>query len=213
MWSWIAIGVSALIFGRAFCGWACPGGMVAELLATVSVIKIKLNETAVRVAGYGKYIMLGLSLYFFFTLNNPRWAVPIRTGEFLNAVRLTFEHATNLWLCKTIAFLVLFILGGLLIPHLWCRFLCPTGGLLEVFNRFAPIKATIVAGCTDCDVCRNDCTLQTRPAAANCTNCGGCLDRCPTEAIRIQGLPGRMQERRQHLRSDPPERSLPILDD
>lgn len=194
MWGWIGIAISALIFGRAFCGWACPGGMVAELLTDISIIRIRIHDALVRVAGNGKYIMLGLSLYFFFVLNNPRWAIPIITGEFFNSIVLTFEHANNLWLYKSIIFMIVFFLGGLVIPRIWCRFLCPTGGLLELINRIALVKIVAEGNCTDCEACRKTCSMDTRPAAVNCTNCGACLSQCPTGIIkrvknRFSGLP------------------------
>jgi len=189
MWSWLGIAASALIFGRAFCGWACPGGFVAEILAMLTPIRLKLRGLAARIAMAGKYVLLAVSLYFFLALNNPRWAVPIRTGDFFNSVKLTFEHANHLWLYKTAGLLVIFFIGGLLIPRLWCRFLCPTGGLLDIFHRFAPFKVKADPRCTDCDACRQSCSMETRPAASNCINCGTCLTECPVNAINFQGLP------------------------
>lgn len=188
MWSWLGIAASALVFGRAFCGWACPGGLVAELLAKLTPIRVRMKGLAAGLAMSGKYILLALSLYFFFILNNPRWAVPIRTGEFLNAVQLTFAHANHLWLYKTAGLLSIFFVGGLLIPRLWCRFLCPTGGLLDIFHRFAPVKVKADTTCTDCDACRKSCSMETRPAASNCINCGSCLSVCPETAVHCQGL-------------------------
>jgi len=189
MWIWLGIAASALIFGRAFCGWACPGGFVSEILAMLTPIRLKIQGLTAKIAMSGKYIMLALSLYFFFVLNNPRWAVPIRTGEFFNSVKLTFEHANNLWLYKTVGLLVIFFIGGLLIPRLWCRFLCPTGGLLDIFHRLAPFKVKADARCTDCGVCRQSCSMETMPDAGNCINCGSCITECPADAVHLQGLP------------------------
>src|SRR5512139_3110429 len=33
---WIMIPVSALVFGRAFCGWFCPGGLLHQLLGMLA---------------------------------------------------------------------------------------------------------------------------------------------------------------------------------
>lgn len=178
---WIGLLVSGLLFGRAFCGWGCPGGLVSELLGKLSLLKGKARSA---VDGMSKYLVVIASLLVFYALNNPRWAIPIRTGEFLNSVSLTFEHADQLWLWRTG-----FILGGLafalVIPHFWCRYLCPTGGLLELFNRISLAKFFKTTACNGCDACRKVCFAETRPTEPNCVNCGDCSKVCPVDAIRL----------------------------
>jgi ferredoxin-type protein NapH len=178
---WIGLLVSGIVFGRSFCGWGCPGGLVSELLGKLAVLGGKARNALEAVS---KYPVVIASLLVLFLLNNPRWAIPIRTGDFLNSVSLTFEHADQLWLWRTG-----FILGGLglavIIPHFWCRYLCPTGGLLELFNRIAIFKYFMTPSCNDCDSCRDGCLAETRPAEINCVNCGDCKDVCPVEAIRL----------------------------
>ncbi len=182
MWAWILMGLSALLFGRVFCGWICPGGMVLEIVSMGAFFKNKLSKVASRILGLGKYIVLALSLYFFYGLNNPRWAIPIRTGEFVNAVALTFEHADPIWIYKTLA--VLIALGlSILIPMFWCRFLCPTGGALELLSRFSLFGFTMNKKCTSCDQCLKACALETRPSENNCVQCGDCLDTCKLGAV------------------------------
>jgi polyferredoxin len=178
---WIGLLVSGLLFGRAFCGWGCPGGLVSELLGKFALLRRKAQGTIEAVT---KYPVVIASLLVLFLLNNPRWSIPIRTGEFFNSVSLTFEHAEQLWLWRTG-----FILGGaalsLIIPHFWCRYLCPTGGLLELFNRISLIKYFKTSQCNDCDSCRSICFAETRPAEVNCVNCGDCRKICPVDAISL----------------------------
>jgi ferredoxin-type protein NapH len=178
---WIGLLVSGLIFGRVFCGWACPGGLVSELLGKLALFRAKARSAVEAVS---KYPVVIASLIFLFVLNNPRWAIPIRTGEFFNSVSLTFEHADQLWLWRTG-----FILGGLALtlftPHFWCRYVCPTGGLLELLNRISVVKYFKTSACNDCDRCRRVCFAETRPAEINCVNCGDCRAECPVDAIKI----------------------------
>ena len=181
---WIILPASAIIFGRAFCSWACPGGLISELLGKISLLRGKTKCALDNVLSSGKYIVLVGSLMVFFLMDNPRWAIPIRTGDFFNSVKLTFEHAETIWILRTI-----FILGGLclavLIPSLWCRYLCPTGGVLEILKRFSIFKYFKTKKCNNCDNCRELCNLETRPAETNCTNCAACSNICPVDAIKF----------------------------
>ncbi|GAB6096089.1 4Fe-4S binding protein [Desulfatiferula olefinivorans] len=182
MWSWILIGLSALFFGRVFCGWVCPGGLVSEILSLGAFFKEKIKGTVSTVLGYGKYLALCVSLYLFFVMNNPRWAIPIRTGEFFKSVALTFEHADAIWIYKTV--FVLAALGlSLLVPMLWCRFLCPTGGAVELLSRISLFRFSMNDRCTQCDQCRKRCMMETRPSESNCVQCGDCTDSCKPGAI------------------------------
>jgi ferredoxin-type protein NapH len=178
---WIGLLVSGLIFGRAFCGWGCPGGLVSELLGKLAPLR---GKTKSAIEAVGKYPVVIASLLVLFVLNNPRWAIPIRTGDFLNSVSLTFEHANQLWLWRTG-----FIVGGLamaiFIPHFWCRYICPTGGLLEILNRIAVVKYYKTSACNECDKCRKSCFAETRPAEVNCVNCGECASSCPVGAVKL----------------------------
>ena len=132
-----------------------------------------------------KYAVLAAALVYVFVLNNPRWAIPIRTGDFFNSIKLTFEHADTLWLLRTA-----FILGGffliILIPHFWCRYVCPTGGMLELLKKISIFKYVMTDTCNQCNVCQKACPVETRPSEINCTNCGDCTGDCPVEAITVK---------------------------
>lgn len=181
---WIAILVSALAFGRAFCSHACPGGMVAELLSRFALLRGKLAAKLDWVLSFGKYAALLVCVYLFWFMHNPRWAVPIRTGEFAQSTLLTFEHAFPLWFVRTGIVLGALALG-ILIPHFWCRYLCPTGGLLELVSFRPLLRYRITPSCTDCGKCNRRCDLETRPNLHNCTNCGDCQESCPVDAIKL----------------------------
>ena len=108
---WIGLLVSGLLVGRAFCGWGCPGGLVSEMLGKLALLSRKAGDL---LEGSTKYIVVIAGLLFLFALNNPRWAIPIRTGDFFKSVSLTFEHADQIWLWRTG-----FILGGLGLAMRW----------------------------------------------------------------------------------------------
>jgi polyferredoxin len=185
---WLSLPIIGLLFGRAFCGWGCPGGLISQLSANLAPFKLAGKNAFNRFAPYGKYLGLFTALVLWIALSNPRWAIPIRIGEFMNSILLTFEHANTAWMVRTLTVLGFFA-TGLIFSNLWCRVACPTGGLLELFKRPALFTFHPTAQCNDCDACRNACDMGTRPAERNCTNCGDCQSACPRGAIQF-GRPG-----------------------
>ena len=179
---WIALGISAIFFGRAFCGWACPGGLVSGLLSNLlnSGKKIKKGiDAGLRIL---QYPVLAACLMIWLLLSNPRWAIPIRTGEFWGSVRLTFQHADNLWLVRSLVVLGFILIGGIA-GNLWCRYLCPTGGALALLRRFGLFQFRKSSACNDCVLCSKGCEMNTVPESAGCTNCGDCINTCPSNGI------------------------------
>jgi ferredoxin-type protein NapH len=181
---WLLLPISVLLFGRAFCGWGCPGGFLNQLLGKIAPIKLRTRSFLTRYAWAGLYIGFLVSVAAYFYFGQLRANVPIRAGGFFESVGLTFEHSGMLWVVRT--FIVVgFLVLGLLIANAWCRFACPTGGLLEAIKRFSLFNFYKTSECNDCDLCLKVCEMGTRPGEANCTNCGDCHGACPTDAIRF----------------------------
>ena len=181
---WLLLPMSVLFFGRAFCGWACPGGFVNQLSGMAAPLKLRVRNAVTRIMPYFKYLGLALALYVWLLWGQPREAVPIRVGDFFSSVGLTFEHANLIWLVRTCIVIGL-LLSGLFFANAWCRFACPTGGLLETLKRFSLFKVYKTESCNDCGKCRKICEMGTRPSESNCTNCCDCLLTCPQDAIKI----------------------------
>jgi len=181
---WLLLPLSVLLFGRAFCGWACPGGLANQLLGALAPLKLRTRTLFIQLAGYGKYLALAGCVYVWWIMGQPRTNVPIRVGEFFKSVSLTFEHALPFWITRTCIVLGLLALG-LIVANLWCRFACPTGGLLEPLKHFSLFKVYKTSACNDCDKCLRICQMGTRPEETNCTNCGDCLGVCPQHAIGV----------------------------
>lgn len=181
---WLLLPVSVLLFGRAFCGWACPGGLANQVFAKLAPVKLRVRNALTRTLPFLKYLGLATALYVWLALGQPREVVPIRVGEFFPSVGLTFEHANLIWLVRTF-FVLAFLALGLLVANVWCRFLCPTGGMLEALKRVSVFKVYKTDKCDDCDKCLRICEMGTRPAETDCTNCCDCLSVCPRDAIRL----------------------------
>lgn len=181
---WVLLPVSALLFGRAFCGWACPGGLVSQLSGKIAPLKLHGRNFFRKVLPNLKYLILLLALYVWLIWGQPRVAIPIRIGDFFSSIYLTFEHADLIWLIRT-GVVIFFLIAGLLISNIWCKFICPTGGLLEGIRSISLFRVYKDQSCNDCDNCLDICEMGTRPAESNCTNCCDCLSDCPQDAIKI----------------------------
>jgi ferredoxin-type protein NapH len=181
---WLAVPIAALLAGRAFCGWACPGGLVNRLLAMLAPLRPRAEALFSRIAGAGAIAALAWAGFAFYTQGQRRVAVSIRVGGFFQSVALTFEHATPPWLVRT--WVVLAILScGIVVAHAWCRYACPTGGALELVRRFSLFRFRPTADCNDCGRCRRACDVGTGPDEPGCTGCGDCRSACPSDAIRF----------------------------
>ncbi len=181
---WLLLPLSVIVFGRVFCGWLCPGGFVNQLIGKLSFAKIRTRNRFTKLAPYGLFAALAIALLLWFGLGNPRSMVPIRVGEFWPSIRLSFEHAFSPWLLRTIVVVVL-VAAGLAIANLWCRFACPTGGLLELLKHISLFRVFKTKACNGCNACLKVCEMGSRPNEANCTNCGDCLGSCPVDAIKV----------------------------
>ena len=181
---WLLLPLSALVFGRSFCGWICPGGLVNQLIGKVSVTKLRTRNRFTKIAPLGLLAGSAIALALWLGLNNPRWMVPIRIGEFWSSIRLSFAHASVFWLIRT--FIVLGLVAtGFAVANAWCRFACPTGGLLELIKHISLFRIFKTTDCNGCNNCLRVCEMGSRPDEVNCTNCGDCLKSCPVDAIRI----------------------------
>ncbi|MBI4804596.1 MAG: 4Fe-4S binding protein [Desulfovibrio sp.] len=185
--AWILLPVSALLVGRAFCGWACPGGLLNQLVGKIARFKASNRGLLPKLAPWGGYAGLAVCLYVWLIMGQPRTNVPIRVGEFFGAVALTFEHADTIWLIRTSIVLGLLAVG-LVAANFWCRFACPMGGALELVKRFSLFRILKTNACNGCDKCLKVCEMGTRPAETGCTNCGDCLGSCPEDAITFRRM-------------------------
>ena len=87
-----------------------------------------------------------------------------------------------------------------LAPRFWCRYLCPLGGFLGIFSKFAIFRRRISQECKSCVLCTQACPTGTIDPAkgyasdpAECTMCMDCLSACPRNALRFNpALPSPM---------------------
>lgn len=191
-----------ILFGRMICGWLCPFGLIQELLYKIPTPKLKKNPVT-RILSYLKYVIL---VFFVFIVpityafrDTPlpafcKYICPAGTiegGLALLANEVNASYFAMLGPLFTWKFLVMvsIVVGSVFAFRLFCRFLCPLGGLYGLFNKvsFFGIKLER-SKCIDCGKCLSRCKLDIRHVGdQECISCGECIEVCPTQAISFKG--------------------------
>jgi MauM/NapG family ferredoxin protein len=114
--------------------------------------------------------------------NNADWV----KNNFLFENEKLYEHV----------FLHLIVFFGLLLLSLiaarfWCNYLCPLGGLLSLFSRFAIFRIKVDKHqCTGCKLCSENCAGACEPYDENknngeCMFCFNCVSECKFNAVNV----------------------------
>lgn len=179
--------ISGLVVGRVFCGWACPMGVVQDLLARVPKLRALQRPRFGAVDRWLKglkYAMLALTLVAFCLLNE-RFAVPVRghSNLSLDGVRvawLTYAPASRVRVVVLVAGVAL----ALVLTRAWCRYLCPLGALLTIGNRISALRlGRRMDLCARCGKYPRECRTYTTPGTPDCVLCGDCIEGCPRRAV------------------------------
>ena len=183
---WLVLALT-LLFGPVFCGWICPFGSVQEFLGKIgrkffkkrynSFIPIKLDI----LLRYIRYIILILVVY--------KTAI---SAKLLFSDFDPYFALFNIW-SSEVTKLSLFVLAivlaaSLFIERPWCKYFCPLGALLGIFNFFRIIKLKRTEEtCINCKACDRICPMNINVSGSKtisnhqCISCMLCTDEitCP----------------------------------
>jgi len=180
--------ITAIIFGRVFCGWVCPMGAVQHFVfkkeTNKKVRNFEPNSRIHNILRYGKYLFLAI-LIVTVVITKTNWFSSIDP----------FKALFNL----DFAIIPTIILGVVLIASLaigfpWCKYICPLGAFFAIFSRYSLFKVKINEKCTNCKVCHTTfCDyksikpgeLKPEVIQMECVRCGECISRCPYNAINF----------------------------
>jgi polyferredoxin len=186
----VAILVVSLVFGKSFCSWLCPAGLISELVGDVGEKLLGRKVILPRWLDYPlrslKYLLLGFFVYsIFFLMTTAALKTFLDTPYNLLADVKMYYFFAEISQFALIVLISLVILS-VVVRNFWCRFLCPYGALLGVFSLISPhkIKRNPVT-CIDCGSCALACPSRIKVNKVKtvysdeCTACMNCLDVCP----------------------------------
>ncbi len=207
-----------LFFGRFFCSWVCPLGILNQWIShffnkrrPVEDYKVNAYRPLYRSKYYILAVLLVLALFG-----------SLQTGLLDPITLLTRSFAISglpalHWLGAGVYLDPPIFHGGILIAALflalllanrfmtrfWCRVLCPLGALLGLLSRWSLFRIQRdVHKCTDCNKCLQFCQGGSDPHAelrvSECHVCMNCLEQCPEGALHY-GLPTRASSIHQPL--------------
>lgn len=181
--------IAAILFGTIFCGYICPFGSFQEWIGKLGrklfpkrynrVVPKKLD----RVLRYLRYLVLIMVLYqtavsatLVFQSVDPYYAL--------------FNFFTNEVAVTAYIMLGVILALSLIIERPWCKYFCPYGALLGLFNSARIFKIrrnkNTCIGCKKCDqVCPMNIEVSQGETIRNhqCISCHKCLSEvsCPVK--------------------------------
>ena len=183
---WIGmIVVYGLAAGRGFCGWFCPFGTLNDLL---SFRKVRILKSI----SFSKYVVLAGTLLAAWAFADTLFCklCPVASVEASIPYLILGVARVNRPFLIHMATLAVTLAGMLLIARFWCRYLCPMGALLSLFNRVSFLRLKLdKMRCSECGACTSDCPMGIQPHTEhdnhNCIKCGRCVDGCSLHALSM----------------------------
>jgi len=207
-WAAVIVGIT-LVFGRIFCSWICPLGIINHI---AGLIFPKKKTDAQKMAENRPRPMYNLKYYLlvFFLVSAAFGSLQIGLMDPICVLVRSFStsifpaaHELNKDLYPQLNFNWGWVIGGLfiaivlanrIIPRFWCRALCPLGALLGVLSRFSVFRIhRNLDACTNCNKCVEVCDGAAEPQASTkqseCLMCFNCIADCPHDALSYAFLP------------------------
>jgi MauM/NapG family ferredoxin protein len=200
--------VLTLFFGRFFCSWMCPLGIMNQFSSWLFNRKkpsVDYAINAYRPVYRLKYYILALMLILaaFGSLQigllDP---IALMVRSFTVSVFPALQQTSaDIYLFQPVfnggmliaVMLIAIVLANRFMTRFWCRVLCPLGALLGVLSKYSLFRIQRdVDKCIDCNKCLNHCQGGCDPHAelriSECHVCMNCIEMCPTGALHY-GLP------------------------
>ena len=187
--------ILAILFGRVFCSWICPQGLISEGADAGRTKWLKRPRFPDLMQRYrnGRTLLLsilggGLLATFIVGIPVICYICPIGI-----ICRQLLQGSMLYKIGGETVIIVLIIAAEVFISRRgWCRYLCPLGAFYSLFsNRFSLTVKRDPLACVQCGTCAKVCSMGNAPIKdeinKTCTNCAECIDQCPEGALSFSG--------------------------
>lgn len=200
------IGVVGAFGGRLVCGWACPFGLIQELLYRLPSRKFSVP----RPFRYVKYFLLVVAVVLLpllvvgeSGLGSPWFCKYICPAGTLEAglpmlfLQPDLRQTVGMLFYNKLVLMVLFVGWSIVASRPFCRTTCPLGAFYALFRRTKLVKLRLDArNCTRCGACHHVCPMGVNfnetPEDGECISCMKCMvQACKYDAIYLEigGMP------------------------
>lgn len=185
-----------IVVGRYFCGWICAIGTLQELAQKlgdrfkfIRKLEITVPEKIDKPLRYLKYVVLVWSLW-------ATWQTGLLVirpyDPFAAYGHIYGGNLTELWseFAIGISILLVSVIGSIFIDRLFCKYLCPLGAFLGLFNKISLFRIKRdESACLNCKLCSRKCPVNIpidtikEVKSAECIGCLTCITTCPTGKV------------------------------
>ncbi|MDZ4168537.1 MAG: 4Fe-4S binding protein [Coriobacteriia bacterium] len=182
--------VLSVALKRGFCGWICPVGTVWEAFASLGRLLFGANVRVWRwldlLGRTVRYLLAAAFMLVLLVVVPVSEAVGFRALPYMWVADIKIIHlmADPAWIGIALLAAVLSVAFG----PVWCRYLCPLGGLYSAVGIASP--CTIERdreACIHCRRCAEVCHAFVEPErlgrvwAPECDGCMDCVKVCPVD--------------------------------
>jgi ferredoxin len=142
--------ITTFLWGRVFCGFLCPFGVLQDLLERVvpkrlrPSIPTKIHKSGLKL----KYVFLAIILV------SAVSGSKVSLYQYFEPFGTVFFRSSSV----TLWAIALFFLGiSLVVPRFYCRYACPLGAALALTSLLSLKRIKRVEQCKSCHVCEQSC--------------------------------------------------------
>jgi polyferredoxin len=202
------LGMIGAVGGRIVCGWACPFGLLQDLVAKIPLRKFSVPRSLEKI----KFIIVIAVVFVLAGRTFEPWfckavcpAGTLQAGIPLLLLNADLRQLIGPLFYMKLSVLLMMIVAMMVIKRPFCRLICPLGAIYALFNRISVFSVRVDANaCVRCDVCYRECPVSLRiyavpPGVSSCVRCYRCIKNCPVNAVSLHnGLRAETTVRKPH---------------